>query len=269
MTGAPDLSWISLLAAIALLAVPVALSLWLRLGVVRESIVAVARMAVQLFAAGLLLKYLFVFDHAWLNLIWLGVMMLVASLTTVQKSRLRLSRLLLPVCAATFCVTLVMTLFFNAFIVRIDDLFEARYLVVIGGMILGNALSGNIVSLTHFFSALSDHESRYLYFLGNGEGQREALRPFFREAMIRALKPALASLATIGIVALPGMMTGQMLGGSAPMVAIKYQIAIMMVIFATQSTGMALTIVLSTRIAFDPYGVLRPDTFARRKESDA
>lgn len=263
-TGAPDITFWGLAAAFTLLAIPIAFSLWLRLGVVTESVIAVVRMAVQLTVAGFLLTGLFDYDRAWLNLVWLAVMMLVASLTTVQKSQLKLSKILAPVCIATFGATLAITLYFNAVVARIDNVFTARYFVVIGGMVLGNVLGGNIVSLTHFFASLRDREERFLYFLGNGKSLREALLPFFREALIRALKPALASMATMGIVALPGMMTGQMLGGSNPMVAIKYQIAIMLAIFSTQVLGMALAILLSCRIAFNEFGVLRREIFANR-----
>jgi putative ABC transport system permease protein len=259
--SAPELTLPALLAAFVLLAIPIAFSLRFRLGIVRELLVAALRMTVQLAAAGLLLTYLFRVDNPWLNLLWLGVMMLVAAITTVQKSQLDLRRILPPVCAATFAATLAITLYFNAFVVRIDEIFEARFLVVIGGMVLGNVLAGNIVSMTHFYNSLRDREERYLYFLGNGATRAEALRPFFREAMVRGLKPALAGMATIGIVALPGMMTGQMLGGATPIVAIQYQIAIMLAIFSTQVLGMSLGILFTNRNAFDDYGMLRQQIF--------
>lgn len=259
--SAPELSFGSILLAFVLLAIPIACSLYFRLGIVRETLVAVTRMGLQLAAAGLLLTFLFRYDRPWLNLLWLGVMMAVASLTTVQKSRLNLRRILPPVCLATFGATLSVVLYFNACIVRLERLFEAQFLVVIGGMILGNVLSGNIISLTQFYESIRDHEERYLYDLGNGASRSEAVRPFLREALIRALKPALAGMATMGIVALPGMMTGQMLGGSSPITAIQYQIAIMMAIFATQVLGMTGGILLSRRIAFDEWGLLRKEIF--------
>ena len=259
--GATDLSLLSLALAFALLIIPVGFSLFFKLGIIRESIIAAVRMAVQLALAGVYLTWLFNLNSAWLNLSWLFVMMLVASLTTVQKSALRPKVLLLPVCIATLLATLSIVMYFNGFVVQVEQLFEARYLVVIGGMVLGNSLSGNIAGLTHFYSTLRDHEERYLYYLGNGSTHIEALRPFYRDAMIRALKPTLASMATIGLVALPGMMTGQMLGGSPPLVAIKYQIAIMLAIFAAVTLSVALAILLSSRTAFDDFGVLRKSVF--------
>lgn len=261
-SSAPDLSIGALVAAFLLLAIPVAASHYFRLGLIRESIVAATRMAVQLSFAGIYLTWLFRWDHPVLNLAWLLVMMTVAALTTVQKSQLRWKVILAPVCVSTLVATLAVVLYFNALILRLDQVFMARYLVVIGGMVLGNSLSGNIVSLTHFYQSLRDREERYLYWLGNGATSYESLLPFFREAVIRAVKPTLASMATIGIVALPGMMTGQMLGGSAPMVAIKYQIAIMLAIYATVTLGVVLAILFSSRQAFDSYGILKRGIFA-------
>jgi len=261
MNGAPNLSILSLIAAFALLVIPIAFSLVFGLGIVRNSLVAAARMGVQLFLAGLYLTWLFKLDSPWLNLAWLLVMILVAALTTVQRCQLRLKEILGTVLLATFATTLGVVLYFNSLVVRVEDLFAARYLIVLGGMLLGNSLSGNIISLTHYYSTLRDHEDRYLLWIGNGAARHEALRPFFREAMIRSMEPTLASMATLGIVALPGMMTGQMLGGSTPMVAIKYQIAIMLAILATVTLGSALALLLSTRTAFTPYGILRREIF--------
>lgn len=261
MNHAPDLSVLSLVAAFALLGIPVAFSLFFRLGIVRQALVASARMGVQLLFAGLYLTWLFKFDQPLVNIAWLLVMILVAALTSVQNSRLRAREILLPVTLSTFATTIGIVAYFNVAVVRLEDIFAARYLIVIGGMLLGNSLTGNIICLTHYYSSLRDREERYLLWLGNGAAQRDALRPFFREAMKRALEPTLASMATIGIVALPGMMTGQMLGGSPPMMAIKYQIAIMLAILATVTLGCALALLLSTRTAFDAYGVLRREIF--------
>lgn len=257
----PDLSIPSIMAAFALLIIPVVVSVWLKLGIVWEIIIAATRMGVQLVFAGIYLSWLFRYDNQWVNIGWLVVMMMVAALTTVQKSQLRLGMIFLPVFVSTVVGTLSVVLFFNAFIAQIEDVFSARYLVVLGGMILGNTLSGNIVALTHFYQSSKEKQSRYFFLIGNGATLLEALRPNFREAVTRALKPMLASMATIGIVSIPGMMTGQMLGGSSPLVAVKYQIAIMAAIFAAMTLGTVLAILLSIRRAFDEWGVLRKEIF--------
>ncbi len=258
----PDLSIPSIIAAFTLLIVPLTVSYWLQLGIVWETLIAATRMGVQLFFAGIYLTWLFKYDNPWINLAWLLVMMIVAALTTVQKSQLRPTMILFPVFVSTVVATLSVVLFFNSAIIRTEQIFSAKYLVVLGGMILGNTLSGNIVALTHFYQTLKEKQSRYFYYIGNGATLLEAIRPNFREAITRALKPMLASMATIGIVSIPGMMTGQMLGGSSPLVAVKYQIAIMTSIFAAMTLGTVLAVLLSIRCAFDEWGVLRKGIFA-------
>jgi putative ABC transport system permease protein len=87
----------------------------------------------------------------------------------------------------------------------------------------------------------------------------EAVRPFLQRAYSASLAPTIATMATIGIVSLPGMMTGIILGGTDPLVAIKYQIAIMMAIFSGTALAVILGILLTLRTSFDRYGVLDPD----------
>ncbi len=259
----PDLSILSIIAAFSLLIVPIAISIWLQLGIVRETLIAATRMGIQLVFAGIYLSWLFLYDNPLINIGWLLVMMAVAALTTVQKSQLRPGMIFFPVFVSTVIGTLSVVLFFNAFIVQIEQIFSAKYLVVLGGMILGNTLSGNIVALTHFYQSLKEKQSQYFFRIGNGATLLEAVRPNLREAVTRALKPMLASMATIGIVSIPGMMTGQMLGGSSPLVATKYQIAIMTAIFAAMTLGTVLAILLSIRRAFDEWGVLRKEIFSQ------
>lgn len=101
-----------------------------------------------------------------------------------------------------------------------------------------------------------------MYLLGLGASQREALLPFFRDAFLLSMKPFMASMATMGLVSIPGMMTGQILGGADPQTAIKYQIAIILAIFTAISISVSLSVYFTSRKAFDPYGMLRRDLFS-------
>ncbi len=89
----------------------------------------------------------------------------------------------------------------------------------------------------------------------------EAVRPFVTEACQAALAPSVATMATIGLVSLPGMMTGVILGGAEPMTAIKYQIAIMIAIFSGTAVIVVLGIRLTMHLAFDHYGILKVSVF--------
>ena len=98
--------------------------------------------------------------------------------------------------------------------------------------------------------------------LSLGASHHEAFLPYLRDSLQIALRPTLAAMATMGIVALPGMMTGVILGGASPEVAIKYQIMIMIAIVVSTMASVVLTILLTRRICFTRYGTLREEVFA-------
>jgi putative ABC transport system permease protein len=128
-------------------------------------------------------------------------------------------------------------------------------------MTLGNCMRGNIVALDACYGRLRSQRRVYQGDLLLGATRFEALRPFTQEALRASLAPMIATMATLGIVSLPGMMTGQILGGSSPIVAIKYQIAIMVCIFVVMALSAMLNLILTQRVAFDHYDRLREDIF--------
>jgi len=139
--------------------------------------------------------------------------------------------------------------------------FDARYLIVLGGMLLGNSLRGNIVGIDSFYRSIRKDVKKFLYVLSLGASHHEAMLPYMRESVRLALKPTIASMATMGIVALPGMMTGVILGGTSPEVAIKYQIMIMIGIIVSTVVSVVLTILMTMRVCFTKYGTLKKDIF--------
>lgn len=146
---------------------------------------------------------------------------------------------------------------------NISDIFNAKYLIPISGMLLGNSLKGNIIATNTFFDYFKNREKEYFFTLSLGASRQEALKPIVRESIKRGLRPTLASIATIGLVSLPGMMTGQILGGSVPMTAIKYQIAIMIAIFSTMAISIFLVILLLKKVSFNKFDVLKKYIFIK------
>ena len=136
-----------------------------------------------------------------------------------------------------------------------ETLFSAKYFIPLSGMILGNILRGNVVALERFYSEIKDKYNDYIHLVSLGASFYEAIKPFVRKSFTAAVGPQIASIATMGIVALPGMMTGQILGGSAPTTAIKYQILIMIAIFAAVSISVYLAMKLLILKLFNHYGL--------------
>ncbi|MCK5841436.1 MAG: ABC transporter permease [Candidatus Sabulitectum sp.] len=256
-----DIPILSLAVAFILLVIPVAISIRFRLKLVKPLFVSIVRMSVQLALIGVFLKYLFVWNNPFVNISWLTVMIVVAVFASVKSSSVKISRIFLPVFLSFSLATLSVVFYLNTFVIPLDNIFDARYLIVLGGMLLGNSLRGNIVGISTFYSKLQTDSNHYLYVLSLGASRREALLPYLQESVQLALRPTLASMATMGIVTLPGMMTGVILGGASPEVAIKYQILIMIAIVVSTVTSVVLTILLTERVCIDKFGILRADVF--------
>lgn len=245
----------------ALLLIPAGLIWYFRLGMLRRMAVAVVRMTVQLTLVGVLLIYWFRWDNTWLNLLWVVAMVGFAAGSAVQNSALRMRVFFVPVFLALLVSGLAVLLFFNVLILPVSDIFSAQYLIIIGGMLLGNALKGIVVGLSDFYQRLQDQQEAYRYYLAAGASRWEALIPFFRNSLQAALNPSVASMATMGVVFLPGMMTGQIIGGATPDTAIRYQLAIMIVIFVCIALSVVLGVAFSLGRSFDAYGNLRGEVF--------
>lgn len=258
----PDISFIGLLVCSVLLIVPFAASIVLRLGTIRSMLIAVLRMVVQLILIGVFLKYLFIWNSAFLNIAWIIVMIAVATFNVTNKIKLNFNVFIFPTFIAFIVSTLCVLLYITTFVLRLESIVDARFFVVIGGMLLGNSLRGNIIGIDNFYSLLRRNTHRYQYRLAAGATILEALFPYLQNSLQSALQPTIATMATMGIVFLPGMMTGQILGGLSPMIAIKYQIVIMIAIFTSTTIAVNLTILFTLRTCFNRYGVLRQNIFA-------
>jgi putative ABC transport system permease protein len=174
----------------------------------------------------------------------------------------RLSKTVLVPAFISFTLpTFGIVLFLNYFVIGLSNIFSASYLVILSGMLLGNSLRGNIVGISHFYESLRKNEREYLFRLGLGISKKQALLPFLTQSVELALKPSFAAMATMGIVALPGMMTGVILGGASPEKAIKYQIMIMIAIVVSTISSVIMTLLLTGRTCFDEYGILKKEIF--------
>ncbi|UGV39799.1 ABC transporter permease [Methanococcoides orientis] len=258
---AVDISYLSLIACFLLLAIPLFVSHYLKLGIIPDTVVSASRMVLQLAFVGFFLTVLFDLNNSVVNFLWLMLMVLAATHSTINDVDLDLKKLLLPTLASFVVGNFLIIVYFNAFVVDLENLFDARYLIPIFGMFLGNSLRGNIVSISNFYDAIRRNENRYLYSLSLGAKKHEAILPYARKSLNLALKPSIASMSTIGIVSLPGMMTGQIIAGSSPILAIKYQMAIMIGIYVSTVMTVAIGIFMTMRSSFDDYGILKEDVF--------
>jgi len=251
-----EISLLSLSTLSIVVFLAMAISRLLGLGIGRRTLIAFTRMALQLALVGIYLEVIFRLNNLWINLLWILAMITVANLNILSNSGLSRKKFFLSgmgaLCAALFSIML----YFMIVIVSPEPIYDARYFIPIAGMVLGNCLRSNVVALERFFSSIKRQEKAFLSYLMMGAAPHEAIRPFARDAVRAAMNPGISSVATMGLVALPGMMTGQILGGALPLTAIKYQIAVMIAIFTASLISVCLNIYLSLKVAFNEYGML-------------
>lgn len=251
-----DISYIQLAIGLLLMAIPVYYLKKYKTGLVKATLIGTARMIVQLLLIGLYLKYLFLWDKPWINFLWVVIMVLVAAQTALARTGLRRKVLFIPISVGFLVSSVLIGLYFIGIVLQLDNIFSAQYFIPIFGILMGNMLSSNVVALNVYYSRLKREEQLYRYLLGNGATRQEAQAPFIREAIVKSFSPLIANIAVMGLVALPGTMIGQILGGSTPNVAIKYQMMIMVITFAASILSLMITLYLSSRKSFDAYGKL-------------
>jgi putative ABC transport system permease protein len=256
-----DINYFELFAGYALMLIPVLVLWYYKTGLVKDTIIATVRMTVQLLLVGLYLEYIFKLNNVFINVAWVLIMSTIASYTIVQRSKLKFKLFFIPVFLSGLISIAVTDAYFLGFVVKLQNIFDARYFIPVTGMLLGNTIKNVIIALDAYYKRIDDEQNLYRWHLANGATKKEALLPFIRDALKMAFNPMIATTAIMGLISLPGMMTGQILGGSNPNVAVKYQIMLLITIFSSAILNVVLTILFSNRIAFDKYFNLRKDIF--------
>lgn len=245
--------------AVLLVVVAILLSRAARLDLERALAIGAARAAAQLLAIGYALRLLLDSDHPLAVALVVLVMWGVAALTSTQRLQHGPPpRVLFPYAlAAVGAGALAALVPVFLLVLPTKASLDARYVVPIGGMMLSSAM--NVVALVFerlFASAVSDAavlEQR----LALGATTRQALEVHVRAALRAALIPTINGLVTVGLVALPGMMTGQILSGVSPEQAIRYQIVVMYQLVAVAAVAGYAAARFSRALLFTPDARLR------------
>ena len=238
-----------------------ALSLVLRLNLTRVLAIAVARMIVQLALIGFVLTTLFGLASPW----WTGLAALAMILFAGREIMARQDQRLTGVWAyglGTSCMLVaatLVTLFALSTQLRPTPWYNPQFSLPILGMILGNTMTGISLGLQTFTNGLVRERAAVEAQLALGRTRREATLVVLRAALRTALMPIINAMAATGLVALPGMMTGQILSGVAPLEAVKYQLLIMFLIAGGTALGAGAAVVGGMYRLSDPRYRLRLD----------
>lgn len=242
---------VELAAATGFVLVSGLLAFWFQLGLTRPLLIGTVRTYLQLLALGLVLKWIFQLDAAWLVMGILALMMLAAVQTVVSRLGLRSPRFVLGTLGGVVISAVTVTFAVTGLLIRVEPWYEARYVIPIAGMVMGNSMNGIALSLERLFEGFQARRGEVLLRLSLGATAWEASLPLVRAAFRAGMLPALNSMATVGIVSIPGMMTGQVLAGVDPMTATAYQIVVMLMLSTATALGAIISMMIAYRHAFD------------------
>ena len=247
--------------AATLLILNAGLSIFLRLRLEKQMLVAAFRMVVQLVLMGLVLKWLFSQNSALFTSLTALFMMLFAGREVMARQKRRLKGWWSYGLGATsmmFACALV-TVFALTTQIRPDPWYDAQFALPMLGMLLGNTMNGVALGIDRLLTGAVSDRSAIEARLALGHPRAEAFRGVVREAMRTGMIPTINAMSAIGLVSIPGMMTGQILAGVAPMEAVKYQMLIMFLIAGGTGFGVLGAVLVGVRRLSDPRHRLRLD----------
>ncbi len=254
-----DLSLFDLVLVYGLVLVSVALARFNDVGQAREMLWASLRMVVQLLAVGYLLHLVFAVKSATAVMLILLVMGVFAVQAVAARVQNKMPCFYRVVGASIFAGCGLTTFFFCTLVIGLTPWYDPRYLIPLAGMIIGNSMTGASLAAERLAAEIKDRRDEIETALCLGATSRVACRDIVRSAFRAALIPSINSMAAMGIVFLPGMMTGQILSGTEPIIAVKYQIAIMCVITGSVALSSFLILIQGYRNYFTSAHQLRSD----------
>ncbi|MGR2738876.1 ABC transporter permease [Billgrantia sp. Q4P2] len=262
--GVIELSWWQLALAATMVVALAGCTAAMRLGMSRSLLVAALRTVIQLALVGLVLEALFAAER----LVWVVLMALVMLLIAGREVMARQKRRLLGGWAfgigtlSMFLSSFTVAVLTLTVIIGPEPWYRPQYAIPLLGMLLGNTMTGVALALDR----LTDTAWRQRGVIENrlmlGEPWQVAIGDIRREAMRSGLMPMINAMAAAGVVSLPGMMTGQILAGTAPGLAVKYQVLIMFAITLGTGFGTLAAVAAGSRRLFDGRERLRLDRLA-------
>ncbi|MBN1776565.1 MAG: ABC transporter permease [Clostridiales bacterium] len=215
-----------------LLLVVVSVLRFTRINQTKSLLWASARMTLQLTLSGLILTYIFQNPHPAFVAVYLAGMITFAVFRVFSINK-QLNRRFRVIVAASIAFSgLAVMVYFVALVVG-ESLGNPQYVIPISGMLMGNTMTGVSLGVKTLYQTLDDQADRIETLQNMGVKPDRLFMPFVRRSMETAILPTINTMVGIGIVSLPGMMTGQILSGTLPTTAILYQIAIMIAICTT------------------------------------
>ncbi len=246
-------SWLGVGASVVLVGTAAVVAARQQLGVTRELLISAARAGVQLIAVGAILGLLFAHAGVLGALAWVAAMVVVAGQVAARRgkgvpSAARCATIGIAVGAASTMGVLLVLRVITA---------EARVVVPVGGMVVSGAMQAAALVLRRLREQAVDARPQIEARLALGLPAEQAFAPQLRSALRTALIPNIDGTKVVGLISLPGAMTGLILAGVPPLTAIRYQVVVMWMLLASAALSGLVTGRLAQRALFDPAHRLR------------
>ena len=236
--------------AVALIFINAGISLAFSLGLEKRLLIGSVRTVVQLLLIGWLLQWIFSHPLWYVVLPIMLCMAVIAGTSAVSRTTRRYPGIYLDSVLSVMATAIVVLSIAVLGIFRLEPWYAPRHALPILGIILGNALNGISLGLRQFGDDLATHRQQVEMLFTLGATRWEAARPFVRKAIQTGMVPIINSMMVVGLVSLPGIMTGQILSGIAPIEAVKYQIVVMFLIASGAAMGTVGVVLLCYRRLF-------------------
>ena len=245
--GLDDIS--SVLLSIVFVFVAMAVSRWQKADLENDLAMATVRSFIQLILIGYALELIFQQEGLLWSLLFLVVMTTIAGRTTARRARKQTPRALM---IALLGIGIGSALTIGVLVLLGVFAFVPRDIIPIGGMVIGNAMTTATLVMTRLSDEFREQRLEIESRLALGATSREASLPQFRRAIRSAMVPIVDTTKTVGLIKLPGAMTGMILAGASPLQAVQLQMIVMyMLVGATTFTGL-ITAYLTFRQFFTP-----------------
>lgn len=223
----------------------------------REIIIATIRMSVQLVIVGFILEYVFRHAHPAYTVGILMIMIGFAVYIILQRMKHELNRKMKRLIIVSLVSGVSFSIvYFILVVIGLSPWYMPTYVIPIGGMIIGNSMTGITLGVNTYMNEMKTQKSLVEGALMLGATPQAATKQIANRAFDAAMMPTINSMVGMGIVFLPGMMTGQILGGASPLVSIEYQIAIMLGITGAVSLSVILFVLFGYKTFFNERGQL-------------
>ena len=231
--------------AALLMLVNIGLSVALKLGLTRSLLTASIRMVVQLLLIGFVLEWLFSQENPVLIVAIALSMTVIAGVSAVGRTRRKFVGIYWNSVVSILVAAALVSQIAILGIIRVSPWYDPQYFIPIIGMLLGNILNGISLGLDRFIEGLVTQRDQVEMLLAHGATRWEASHRQVRDAVRTGMIPITNSMMVMGLVSMPGMMTGQILAGANPIDAVRYQIVIVFMIASATALGTLLVILLA------------------------